>query len=111
MMKKYFDANTMHIVNKETGECIDTGENDVIEVKAAKDSKHSVFKKNDYIGSRFCSLNTEIFNQKLKNAKLKWTEQGFFKRMEEWNILFKRTDAQPCHSSSLVDGVSPIPQH
>ena len=85
IMKKYFDANTMHIVNKETGECIDTGENDVIEVKEARDSKHSVFKKNDYKGSRFCSFNTEILNQKLKNAKLKWTEQGFLLNLLMYN--------------------------
>jgi predicted transcriptional regulator len=81
MTKKFFDANQMHLLIKGTGECIETSEKEVIEVKSARDSSHSIFTKHDFAGSKFCSLNTEILSLLLSKIQLKWTELGFLLRM------------------------------
>ncbi len=85
MKKRYFDANTMHLVNKETGELIDTKENDVVEIVPARNSNHSTFKSHDFKGNKFCTLNTDIFSLLLKKAELKWTEKGFLLQLLMYN--------------------------
>jgi hypothetical protein len=77
MKKRYLDANILHITDTETGEIIQTTEHDVLEIKSARESNHSTFKKNDFKGSKFCTLNTDMFPHYLNRAKLKWTEKGF----------------------------------
>lgn len=81
MKKNIFDANHMLLISKETGEFIETKENEIIEVKSAKDSSHSIFTKHDFAGSKFCSLNTEILSLLLSKIEFKWTELGFLLRM------------------------------
>jgi DNA-binding transcriptional ArsR family regulator len=77
MKKRYFDASTMHLVNKETGELIDTKENDVVEIAPARISKHTTFKRHDFKGEKFFSLNADMFQHYLNRAELKWKEKGF----------------------------------
>ena len=81
MKKKFFDANQMHLVIKGTGESIETSEKEVIEVKSARDSNHSIFTKHDFTGSKFCSLNKEMLSLLLSKSQLKWTELGFLLRI------------------------------
>lgn len=81
MKKRYFDASTMHLVNKETGELIDTKENDVVEIAPARISKHTTFKSHDFKGDKFFTLNTDMLNLYLQKVEFKWSEYGFLFRL------------------------------
>jgi predicted transcriptional regulator len=81
MKKNIFDANQILLISKETGEFIETKENEVIEVKSARDSSQGNFSRHDFTSSKFCSLNTEILSLILSINPLKWTELGFLLRI------------------------------